>query len=185
MKQIVLHCCCAPCSLSCVEPLRAQGIEPVALWYNPNIHPWQEYRARRDCLIEHARQTGLEVRVLEEYGLRAFVRRVAGESERCAACYAMRLDVAARYAAENGFDAFTTTLLASTYQDHELIARVGQACAQEHGVAFAYFDFRPYFREGNRRAREIGLYMQKYCGCIFSEEERYQKQIARDRERFI
>lgn len=82
---------------------------------------------------------------------------------------------AARYAAENGFTHFTTTLLISPYQNHELLAQTAREAAQEFGVSFLYRDFRPYFREGQDRARAMGLYMQKYCGCIFSEEDRYRK----------
>ena len=70
MNQILLHCCCAPCSLSCIDPLREEGLEPVAFWYNPNIHPWKEYQARRDCLLEYAPTIGMEIRVLEEKGYR-------------------------------------------------------------------------------------------------------------------
>ena len=73
MNQVLLHCCCAPCSLSCIEPLRNEGIEPVGFWYNPNIHPWKEYQARRDCLLEYAPTIGMEIRVREDYGLREFV----------------------------------------------------------------------------------------------------------------
>ena len=185
MNTVLLHTCCAPCSLSCIDPLRAEGIEPVAFWYNPNIHPWKEYQARRDCLLSYAPTIGLEVRVAEDYGLRGFVRAVAGDIDhRCAHCYAHRLEGAARYAAEHGFAAFTSTLLASTYQDHEAIAAAAERAGARYGVAFLYRDFRPNFRAGNQRARELGFYMQKYCGCVFSEEDRYRKQIDRDREKF-
>ena len=185
MNSVLLHCCCAPCSLSCVDPLRAEGIEPTALWYNPNIHPWKEYQARRDCLLEYAAAAGMEVRVREDYGLREFCRRVAGDIEgRCAYCYEHRVEGAAQYAAEHGFSAFTTTLLASLYQDHEGIVRAAERYAGLYGVEFLYRDFRPNFRAGNQRAREMGLYMQKYCGCVFSEQDRYQKQIDRDRLKF-
>lgn len=185
MERVLLHCCCAPCSLSCIAPLRAEGLEPVAFWYNPNIHPWKEYEARRDCLIRYATAIGMEIRVQEDYGLREFVKAAAGDiGSRCARCYGRRLDETARYAAEAGFAAFTSTLLASTYQNHEAIAQAARQAAQRYGAAFLYRDFRPYFRDGNQRARELGFYMQKYCGCIFSEEERYQKKIQRDREKF-
>ena len=80
MERVLLHTCCAPCSLSCIDPLRSEGIEPVAFWYNPNIHPWKEYQARRDCLLAYAPTIGMEVRVQEDYGLREFVRHVAGTS---------------------------------------------------------------------------------------------------------
>lgn len=185
MDTVLLHCCCAPCSLSCIDPLRGEGIEPVAFWYNPNIHPWKEYQARRDCLLEYAPTIGMEVRVREDYGLRDFVRRVADDIDhRCARCYECRVEGAARYAAEHGFPAFTTTLLASLYQDHEGIVRAAERYAAQYGVEFLYRDFRPNFRAGNQRARELGFYMQKYCGCVFSEQDRYQKQIDRDRARF-
>ena len=103
---------------------------------------------------------------------------------RCAHCYACRLEETARYAAGHGFTHFSTTLLVSPYQDHDGIRRTAEALAARYGVAFLYRDFRPGFRQGQSKARALGLYMQKYCGCVFSEEERYAKQIQRDRERF-
>ena len=182
MERVLLHTCCAPCSLSCIDPLRSEGIEPVAFWYNPNIHPWKEYQARRDCLITYAPTIGMEVRVQEDYGLREFVRHVAEDIDhRCTYCYEHRLEGTAKYAAEHGFAAFTSTLLASTYQNHEAIAAAAEKYAKQYGVEFLYRDFRPNFRAGNQRARELGFYMQKYCGCVFSEADRYQKQIDRDR----
>mgnify|MGYP000818110570 FL=1 len=109
MERVLLHTCCAPCSLSCIDPLRSEGIEPVAFWYNPNIHPWKEYQARRDCLLAYAPTIGMEVRVQEDYGLKDFVRHVAGDIDhRCAYCYEHRLKGTAQYAAEHGFAAFTT-----------------------------------------------------------------------------
>ena len=115
MERVLLHTCCAPCSLSCIDPLRSEGIEPVAFWYNPNIHPWKEYQARRDCLLAYAPTIGMEVRVQEDYGLKDFVRHVAGDIDhRCAYCYEHRLEGTAKYAAEHGFAAFTSTLPGST-----------------------------------------------------------------------
>ncbi|MGM9661801.1 MAG: epoxyqueuosine reductase QueH [Oscillospiraceae bacterium] len=181
MEKLLLHCCCAPCSVYCVDSLRAEGIEPTALWYNPNIHPYQEYAARRDTLMAYAPSIDMELRIIEEYGLRDFVRHVAADIDhRCGYCYAVRMDRAARYAAEHGFAAFSTTLLVSPYQNHEGIAEAAERAAKEYGVSFLYRDFRPGFREGQAKARALGLYMQKYCGCVFSEEDRYQKQIRRD-----
>ena len=89
-----------------------------------------------------------------------------------------------RYCAEHGFTHFTSTLLCSLYQDHDGIARAAERFAKEYGVKFLYRDFRPNFRAGNQKARDLGFYMQKYCGCVFSEEDRYEKQIHRDREKF-
>ena len=150
--KLLLHICCAPCSIMCIETLRGEGIEPVGFWDNPNIHPFTEFR------------------------LRPFLEAVGGDFDgRCPVCYRLRMRSAARYAAENGFTHFTTTLLISPYQNHELLAQTAREAAQEFGVSFLYRDFRPSFREGQDRARAMGLYMQKYCGCIFSEEDRYRK----------
>lgn len=183
--KLLLHCCCAPCSVSCIEPLRAEGIEPVAFWYNPNIHPFKEYEARRNCLVEYCERLDIKLLVSESYGLKEFVRATASDIDgRCRYCYEHRLEETARFAAENDFNAFTSTLFASVYQNHELMKNAAEAFAEKYGVSFLYRDFRPNFRAGNQRAREEGLYMQKYCGCVFSEEERYIKQIMRDRERF-
>lgn len=185
MDQLLLHTCCAPCSVYCVDSLRAEGIEPTAFWYNPNIHPYQEYRSRRDALADYAASISQALAVRDEYGLRDFVRAVAEDiGGRCAHCYACRLEETARYAAGHGFTHFSTTLLVSPYQDHEGICRTAQMLADRCGVAFLYRDFREGFRQGQAKARELGLYMQKYCGCVFSEEDRYAKQIQRDRERF-
>lgn len=174
--KLLLHICCAPCSVYCIESLRAEGIEPVGFWYNPTIHPYTEYRSRRDCLRDYARQINLTLVEQDEYGLREFVAAVAQDIEhRCGHCYAVRLEQAAAYAVEQGFDAFTTTLLVSPYQNHELLIKTGEAAAQKYGVHFLYRDFRVGFRQGQDKAREQGLYMQKYCGCIFSEEGRYIK----------
>ena len=176
MDTVLLHCCCAPCSLSCIEPLRSEGIEPVAFWYNPNVHPWKEYESRRDCLLTYAPTIHMEVRVQEDYGLREFVKNVAEDIDhRCRYCYEHRIEGTARYAAEHGFDAYTTTLTVSPYQDHPLIFKMGQIMGERYGVEFKPYDFSPGFREGQAKAREAGLYMQKYCGCIFSEEDRYCK----------
>ena len=181
MTSILMHTCCAPCSLSCIDPLRAEGIEPVAFWYNPNIHPWKEYEARRDCLLAYAPTIEMQVIVDEDYGLRTFVEHVASDIDhRCTYCYQHRLEETARYAAEHGYETFTSTLLASLYQDHDGIKAAAEKYARQYGVEFLYRDFRPNFRAGNQRARELGFYMQKYCGCVFSEEDRYAKQISRD-----
>ena len=183
--ETLMHTCCAPCSVSCIRQLREEGIEPVSFWYNPNIHPWKEYEARRDCLLAYAPTIEMQVIVDEDYGLRTFVEHVASDIDhRCTYCYQHRLEETARYAAEHGYEAFTSTLLASLYQDHDGIKAAAEKYARQYGVEFLYRDFRPNFRAGNQRARELGFYMQKYCGCVFSEQDRYQKQINRDKQKF-
>lgn len=176
MQRTLLHICCAPCSIRCIETLREEQIEPTGYWYNPNIHPYTEYRARKTTLIDYAATIDMKLIVDNTYGLRPFIRAVYPDfADRCGACYRMRLDAAARYAAENGFESFSTTLLISPYQNHELLKTVGEEVAAAHGIRFLYRDFRPFFREGQDKAAALGLYRQKYCGCIFSEEERYRK----------
>ena len=180
MDKLLLHSCCAPCSVYCVDTLRADGIEPTSLWFNPNIHPWTEYDARRRTLLEYGEKEHVEVHILEDYGLRDFVRTVSADIDhRCAHCYTIRLGTAAKYAADHGYDAFTSSLLISPYQNHELLKAVGETMGKKYGVEFYYRDFRPGFREGQAKAREMGLYMQKYCGCIFSEEDRYSTRSKR------
>ena len=182
LKKVLMHTCCAPCSVYCIERLREEGIEPVLFWYNPNIHPFTEYKARRDCLKEYAKTVGVELILDEEYGLDEFCQNVVGNiSNRCVNyCYPKRLGETVKYAAEHGYEAFTTTLLVSPYQKHEELKIVCERLAKDSDIEFVYRDFRVGFREGQAKAREAGLYMQKYCGCIFSEEERYLKQIKRD-----
>ncbi len=179
MTKTLLHTCCAPCSITCVDTLRDDGIEPVGFWYNPNIHPFTEYRSRKNTLEEYTRSIGEELIIGGDYGLRPFVQAVCSDIDRrCSYCYRCRLENTAQYAAQNGFSSFTTTLLVSPYQNHELLVNTGKEVAALYGIAFLPYDFRPRFREGQQRARELGLYMQKYCGCIFSEEERYRKRKA-------
>ena len=183
MDRLLLHTCCAPCSIFCVESLRGEGIEPTSFWYNPNIHPYQEYKARRDALKAYAASINMELIVREDYGLRGFVRAVAADIDgRCSYCYTSRLEETARCAADHGFSHFSTTLLVSPYQNHDGIIRAAESLAKKYGVEFLYRDFRPGFRDGQAKARELEMYMQKYCGCIFSEEDRYAKQIKRDKE---
>ena len=186
MSKILLHCCCAPCSLSCVEPLKNEGVDITAFWFNPNIHPFKEYEARRDCLVNFIAEQKIPLVVKEDYGLREFVRNVAENIDsRCEYCYSVRLEQTAKYAKENGFDGFTSTLFSSLYQNHEMMVKKAEELAEKYGIEFYYRDFRPNFREGNQMAREKGFYMQKYCGCIFSEEDRYQKQINKAKEKFL
>ena len=175
--KIILHACCAPCSVKSVESLRDEGIRPVLFWHNPNIHPFTEYKNRQDGLILYSQSEKVEA-VWDEgaYGLRTFLSALGADiamGARCEKCYRMRLEATARYASENAFDGFSTTLLISPYQKHERIRELGEMISEECGIPFVYRDFRPLFRAGQRAAAEMGLYRQKYCGCIFSEEERY------------
>jgi len=174
--KVLLHICCAPCANRPLALLQEQGHEVTGFWYNPNIHPFTEYRSRRNTVREYLTEIGVKLIEQNDYALRPFVRAVAEDiAHRCVKCYEMRLFETARVAKEQGFDAFTSSLFISPYQNHALMMEVAQRAAEEYGVQFLYEDFRPLFREGQDFAREHGFYMQKYCGCVFSEEERYLK----------
>jgi len=172
----LMHLCCAPCANKPIDLLCGEGLTVSGFWYNPNIHPYTEYRVRKNTLVDYAAAIEMELVVVNGYGLRDFVRAVAEDIDgRCRYCYHSRLEAVAQYAVEHGYDSFTTSLLISPYQKHDLIAQIAREMEEKYHVSFLYRDFRPLFREGQERARELGMYLQKYCGCIFSEEERYQK----------
>jgi tRNA A37 threonylcarbamoyladenosine dehydratase/predicted adenine nucleotide alpha hydrolase (AANH) superfamily ATPase len=181
--KLLFHCCCAPCATACVETLSAEGIAPTLLWYNPNIHPLAEYQNRRDALSALAVAKNLPMEMLDEYGEQTFLSGIGAETEkprRCKLCYSMRMERTAAFAAENGFDAFSTSLLISPYQNHDTIRFIGEELAAHYGIKFYYRDFRPLFRQGQNQARTLGLYMQKYCGCRFSIEERNIKKTENE-----
>lgn len=180
--KLLLHTCCAPCSTYVVDKLRKDGFDDItAYWYNINIHPFTEYKARLEALKMYAEMINMPLVVNHNYGIREFTKSVIDNIDgRCVFCYESRLEETVKYAKENGYDAFTTTLLVSPYQNHELIIAVAKKMAKKYGVEFVYQDFREGFRIGQQMARDAGLYMQKYCGCIYSEEDRYKKQIEKE-----
>ena len=182
--KLLMHTCCAPCSVYCIEELKQEGIQPVLYWYNPNIHPYTEYKLRRDTLKEYAKNINIEVIFEEKYGLKEFCKNVIDNlEERCSNyCYKVRLEETVKYAKENGYDAFTSTLFVSPYQKHEELKKKCEELSEKYNIKFLYRDFRVGFKDGQSKARELGLYMQKYCGCIFSEEDRYSKQIEKERK---
>ena len=172
--KVLLHICCAPCSIYPLGELRGQGKDVTGFFFNHNIHPYQEYRRRLDTVKEFAGKVGLDVIYRDEYRLEDFLAAVAAApAERCRYCYASRLEETARVAAESGFDAFSSSLLYSRYQRHDEIRALGERLATAYGVAFHYDDFRRGWQEGIRLSKELGLYRQQYCGCIYSEKERY------------
>lgn len=176
-QRVLLHICCGPCATYTVGRLRELGFQVTGFWYNPNIHPWQEHERRRESLAGFAEQVELPMLWQPGYEMPAFLRLVAGRERfrrRCAICYAIRLRAAAQQARADGFDAFTTTLLISPYQEQELIRRIGEHLAEREGVRFYFEDFRRGWAERGRLTRLYNLYRQQYCGCIYSEWERYQ-----------
>ncbi len=147
----------------------------VPFFYNPNIHPLIEFRKRLKAFEVYAEREGLDAELDSEYGLVRFLEQVGPTgSGRCPVCYRERLGRTARLAAERGADAFSTTMIASPHQDHDAIRAAGEQAAAEFGVAFLYEDLRGRAEHGRETARKLSLYRQQYCGCIFSEYERYK-----------
>lgn len=174
--RILLHVCCGPCSITVARTLLDEGHELEGLFFNPNIHPLGEYAKRRDGALEVAERLGFRLRVLDaEYDPKVFFRAVTGREDdrRCGECYRIRLTRAAELARAGGFEAFTTTLLYSKYQKHEDIAALGQGLAAG-GTGFLYRDFRSGWKDGIRVSKEWGIYRQQWCGCLYSENERYR-----------
>lgn len=172
--NILFHICCAPCAVYPLSRLRTQGFSVRGYFYNPNIHPYVEYQKRMSTVQDFAVRSGLSVSYRDGYDLDEFLVRVAGKGhERCEQCYRMRLDAAAAETNKSGSSLFTTSLLYSKYQNHDLIRAVAEEMAPEHGVQFYYEDFRKGWSEGIKESKAMGLYRQQYCGCIFSERDRY------------
>lgn len=178
-KRILLHICCGPCAIYPVSLLRDQGYEVIGLYFNPNIHPLQEYLKRREGLQETAERLQLKVIYKDaDYDPKAYLRAVAfREANRCFHCYTMRLEKTWSVAKRGGFDAFSTTLLYSKFQKHELIASLGRDIAGQGQTSFYYQDFREGWKQGIDLSKQWGIYRQQYCGCIYSEMERYQNDL--------
>ncbi|MBN1584067.1 MAG: epoxyqueuosine reductase QueH [Anaerolineae bacterium] len=177
-KHILLHVCCAPCATYPAKRLRELGFEVTGYWYNPNIHPFGEHERRRETLAQYAHEIDLPVIWEPGYEIVDFMRAIGGQEAfgtRCRICYRMRLARAAQVAARERFEALTTTLLISPYQDQQAIRAIGQDVAAMQDVAFFYENFRRGWSEHAKMTREHGLYSQRYCGCVYSEWE------ARDR----
>ena len=178
--KLLLHVCCAPCSTYTLNTLREQDIDVSGYFYNPNIHPYREFRKRLASLRVFAEEKKFPLEVESEYGLTEYLRRVVfHENERCMICYAMRLEKTAQQAVKSGADAFSSTLLYSRYQKHAAIVKIGKNMAEKYGIGFHYEDFRTGWQEGIDRAIAMDLYRQPYCGCIYSEQERYDKKLQK------
>jgi len=172
--KVLLHTCCANCTIVPLKRLREAGLQPYGFFHNPNIHPYQEYLKRRSAIEAYAHEAGLEMIYEDQYGLEEFLRGVVfREHDRCRYCYHCRLEATARMAKREGFDAFTTTLLYSRHQNHSLMKEIGETLAEQFSVPFHYEDFRGWWQEGIRESKALGLYRQQYCGCIYSEKERF------------
>lgn len=174
--KILLHTCCGPCTIYPLEKLRQDQNQVYGYFYNPNIHPFTEWQKRKEALGAYAEQKHFKVIMEDDYDLEYYLRQVVyREATRCRFCYDLRLRRTAQIARRGNFDAFTTTLLVSPFQKHDLIRETGLAIGEEMGIPFYYEDFRPGYQEATSQSRLLGMYRQQYCGCIYSEKDRYSR----------
>lgn len=174
--KVLLHVCCANCAIYPIKTMREKGLEVMGFFYRHNIHPFTECLRRQEALQSYAEQNNLKVIYQEGYDLEGFIQNVVfRESERCNYCYHDRLRSTALLAKRGKFDYFSTTLLYSKHQKHDLIRAMGESIGKSTGIEFLYEDFREGWIEGIECSKQMGLYRQHYCGCIYSEKERYYK----------
>ncbi|RLA92446.1 MAG: hypothetical protein DRG25_06360 [Deltaproteobacteria bacterium] len=174
--KILLHICCANCALYPFQRLQKEGFEVFGFFFNPNIHPYQEYLKRLEAVKEIEERLKVRIIYQDRYELEDFLRRVVfREGERCRICYHLRLAATAQVGKRGKFNAFTSTLLSSKHQNHNLIREIGISVGKEKGISFYYADFREGWVQGREMSQRLGLYRQQYCGCIYSEKERFFK----------
>ncbi|MDI6729388.1 MAG: epoxyqueuosine reductase QueH [Thermodesulfovibrionales bacterium] len=177
--KLLMHICCANCALYPLTVIKQRDIDVKGLWFNPNIHPLTEYKSRLDALKKLETLWNLNIEYVDYYGLKEYLRNVVGnEDNRCEYCYSVRLEETAKRARDINADAFTTSLLVSPYQKFDMIIDIGRMMQERYSVEFFIEDFRNGFNEGRRMSKELELYRQKYCGCIYSEMERYGRNSA-------
>lgn len=177
--NLLVHICCAPCFAYPRTRLVESGIYFTGFAYNPNIHPFVEYKNRLLAVRDFSKKEGFEVIYRDEYGLDEFVKGAINGGDRCEYCYTLRMLETARVAKEKGFDGFTTSLLVSPYQKHDVIKSICESAAKRYDIDFYYEDFRVGWSESQKLSREYGMYRQKYCGCIFSEKDRFCKKLIK------
>lgn len=174
--KVLMHICCGPCAIYPVKSLRDDGMEVMGFFYRHNIHPYTECLKRQETLQNYADQIDLRLIHQDGYDLEGFIQNVVyREADRCRYCYHDRLRSTALLAKRGKFDYFTTTLLYSKFQNHELVKITGESIGKSIGVDFLYQDFRTGWKEGVQTSKDLGMYRQQYCGCIYSEKERFYR----------
>lgn len=180
--KALLHICCGPCAIMPIMLLSEEGYELTGYFHNPNIQPLSEYLRRREGAAQCAASLNLPMLYDDAaWDLQEWLKKQmpnASSPARCRNCIDMRLESTALKAKELGLPAFGTSLLYSRHQPHEHIKSSGAAIAARHGLEFIYRDFRSYWQEGIDISKAWQIYRQAWCGCIFSENERYAKKLA-------
>ena len=172
--KLLLHTCCAPCAIYPVKILRNNGMDVMGFYYRHNIHPFTECLKRQQTLEAYSKMIDLRVIYQDGYDLEGFLQKVVfREENRCSLCYHERLTATAKMAKKGRFDYFSSTLLYSKFQKHDMIRSIGESVGKYMGVKFYYHDFREGWKEGVETSKYLELYRQQYCGCIYSEKERY------------
>jgi hypothetical protein len=175
--NVLVHACCAHCTAYTVEHWRKEGFSVTALWYNPNIHPFTEHNLRLEAMKSLSQSMNFPLVVTPGYDFKEYFRRVVShEDNRCGYCFELRLTQAAQKAKELGLEAFTSSLLISPHQKHDLAREIGERVESETGVKFLYADLRKRYSDSRHITRPMELYRQQYCGCIYSEYERYSEE---------
>lgn len=180
-NRLLIHACCAPCLVAVYDDTIKNMInmdidEFDVIWHNTNIHPKIEYEKRKETFVSYVNSMGKTPIMIDEYNMNKFISDVVNLDKtkykmRCEYCYVSRLEKVFEYAKENGYTHVTTTLLISPFQKHDVIRKVCESLAKKYDVIFLYKDYRPLFEEGQKKAKELGIYRQKYCGCIYSIDE--------------
>ncbi len=179
IPKLLLHSCCAPCSSYVLEFL-AQYFQIEIFFFNPNIYPEEEYKKRLQEQIRLVEEMKLFYKVIEtEHESSSFYECVKGYekmgegSERCFRCYLLRLERTCKYAKENGFDYFTTTLTISPLKNAEKINEIGMLLGDKYDIKFLNSDFKKNngYKRSVELSKEYNLYRQNYCGCVFSKQK--------------
>ena len=183
--KLLLHACCGPCSSYVIEYLN-KYFDITILYYNPNISPQEEFTKRlkeiKRLIKEIPHENKLEL-IEGRYDYNEFTNISKGledcpeGGERCFKCYRLRLEESAKYAKENNYDYFGTTLSISPYKNSKKLNEIGEELSNKYGIKYLYSDFKK--KNGYRRSIELSneynLYRQDYCGCIYSKEEKIKK----------
>jgi len=182
--KLLLHSCCGPCSVYPVNNLKEKGISVTGFFYNPNIHPFKEFKRRLTTAEAYFKGEELSFTCDKNYGLIMFLRAVVNnEAGRCLYCYRERLEKTVQQAKEDRYDSFSSTLLYSKYQNHQKIKQMCEELANQYSIDFYYEDFRNGWQEGIDKSIEMEMYRQPYCGCIYSEQERYDPALRKRKKK--
>ncbi len=187
--KLLLHACCGPCSLEPLRLLLAEGHDITIAYMNSNIAPEGEYAHRLETLLSFARSEGIPVveGVYDPSVWMATAGIIGPDAEtrpdRCRACYRLRLEEAADYARDHGFDGLATTLTVSPYQYTDIIRQELERACESRGLAAVFQDYREFYPQATRRSKALGMYRQDYCGCAFSKVEADEERAQRAAER--